>query len=118
MDRPENTSEAQGSRTPTDASVLLVELGRALKAWRFYPADHPARVDLLDRASRAWQGELERGPLDLEIRRGCFWLAGSDAAVGRGHLDDLARQFTVRAIRRLQDELSAYRPELGLEETS
>jgi hypothetical protein len=28
---------------------LMVELGRAFKGWSFYPPDHPARPNLLDR---------------------------------------------------------------------
>jgi len=95
-------SEEPGAvgRTPADVSVLLVELGRALKGWSFYPAGHPARQELLDRTARAFQGELRRnGALALEIRRGAFRLPGSEAPIGAGRLDDLARQLFVRSVR-------------------
>lgn len=95
-------AEGAGGRTPADVSPLLVELGRALKGWQFYPANHPARRDLLDRAWRAWQGELDRhGPLDLEIRRGAFWLAGASAPLAPSRGDDSARQLFVRSVRRV-----------------
>ena len=96
------TSEEPGAvgRNPADVSALLVELGRALKGWSFYPAGHPARQELLDRTARAFQGELRRnGGLALDIRRGAFWLAGGDAPIGAGRLDDLARQLFVRSVR-------------------
>ncbi|HTY18773.1 MAG TPA: HEAT repeat domain-containing protein [Myxococcota bacterium] len=96
------TSQEPGAvgRTPADVSVLLVELGRALKGWSFYPAGHPARQELLDRTARAFQGELRRnGALGLEIRRGAFWLPASQAPIGPGRLDDLARQLFVRSVR-------------------
>ena len=96
------TSQGEGAvgRNPADVSVLLVELGRALKGWGFYPPEHPARRELLERSSRAFQGELARnGPLDLEIRRGAFWMRGVEAPIGAGRLDDLARQLFVRSVR-------------------
>lgn len=99
----ERTQEQPGAgrRTPADVSTLMVELGRAFKGWSFYPPDHPARAELLDRAWRAWQGDLRRnGPLALEIRRGAFWLPDAEAPVStRG--DDTARQLYVRSVRRV-----------------
>src|SRR5215831_19606711 len=95
-------SEEPGAvgRNPADVSVLLVELGRALKGWSFYPGGHPARQELLDRTALAFQGELRRnGALALEIRRGAFRLPGSEAPIGAGRLDDLARQLFVRSVR-------------------
>ena len=90
-----------GARTPADVSTLLVELGRACKGWSFYPPDHPARAELLDRTWRAWQGDLHRhGPLALEIRRGAFWLPGADAPIS-SRSDDTARQLYVRSVRRV-----------------
>src|SRR5690606_15613967 len=95
------TPSAAGGRTPADVSTLLVELGRAHKGWAFYPPDHPARAELLDRAWRAWQGDLRRhGPLALDVRRAAFWLPGADAPLGaRG--DDTARQLSARTVSRV-----------------
>jgi hypothetical protein len=90
------------SRTTADVCATLVELGRTLKGWSFYERGHAARRDLLDRAWRALQGELHRnGPLRLEVRRGSFFLAGSDAPIGAGRVDELARHLYERAVRRV-----------------
>jgi HEAT repeat protein len=99
----ERTQEERGAsgRTPADVSTLMVELGRAFKGWSFYPPDHPARAELLDRTCRAWQGDLRRnGPLALEVRRGAFWLPGSDAPIS-SRADDTARQLHLRAVHRV-----------------
>jgi len=110
------TSEVQGTvgRNPADVSVVLVELGRALKGWSFYPPDHPARRELLERSSRAFQGELRRhGALALEVRRGAFWLPGVEAQLGPGRLDDLARQLFVRSVRRMAFDATLDPPTLA-----
>ena len=98
------TGEARGgtSRTTADVCATLAELGRTLKGWNFYERGHTARRDLLDRSWRALQGELRRnGPLGLEVRRGAFFLAGSDTPLGTGRIDELARHLYERAVRRV-----------------
>lgn len=88
-------------RSPADISTLLLELGRAGKGWAFYPPGHPARAELLDRAWRAWHGELRRGgPLELSIRRAAFWLPGADTPL-TARADDTARQLYLRSVRRV-----------------
>ena len=90
------------SRTTADVCATLVELGRTLKGWSFYERGHTARRELLDRSWRALQGELRRnGPLSLEVRRGALFLAGSDAPIGAGRVDELARHLYERAVRRV-----------------
>lgn len=90
-----------GGRSPADVSTLLLELGRAGKGWAFYPPEHRARAELLDRAWRAWQGELRRGgPLELSIRRGAFWLPDAEAPLAT-RADDTARQLYLRSVRRV-----------------
>ena len=103
MNRDTTAAQRAGAnRTTADVCATLVELGRTLKGWSFYAHGHGARSELLDRSWRALQGELRRnGPLALEVRRGCFWLAGSDVAIGAGLLDELARQLEERAVRTL-----------------
>lgn len=111
----ERTQEQPGAggRTPADVSTLLVEMGRACKGWSFYPPEHPARAELLDRTWRAWQGDLRRhGPLTLEIRRGAFWLPGADAPVS-SRSDDTARQLYVRAVRRILFDAALDAPTLA-----
>ena len=92
---------AFSERTLADVSTLMVELGRAFKGWSFYPPEHPARAEVLDRAWRAWQGDLRRnGPLTLEIRRGSFWLPGAETPIS-ARADDTARQLHLRDVHRL-----------------
>ena len=112
------TGEQRGgtNRTTADVCATLVELGRTLKGWSFYPCGHGARRELLDRSWRALQGELRRnGPLALAVRRGVLWLMDSDVPIGAGRIDDLASQLEERAVRRLvfeadldADTLSAF----------
>jgi len=94
-----------GPRSTADVVTLLIELGRALKARRFYPGEHPARKATLARSFRAWRTDLERsGPLELEVRQGAFRIAGESEALGRGTLDELARELVHHAVRRLRVE--------------
>lgn len=88
-------------RSVADVATLLLELGRASKGWAFYPPEHPARAELLDRTFRAWQGELRRGgPLELSIRRGAFWIPGAESPLTT-RADDTARQLYLRSVRRV-----------------
>lgn len=103
MGQAESMQEDLGAsgRSVADVSTLLLELGRAGKGWAFYPPEHPARAELLDRAFRAWQGELRRGgPLELSIRRGAFWLPGAESPLTT-RADDTARQLYLRSVRRV-----------------
>ena len=103
MGEAESMQEDLGAsgRSVADVSTLLLELGRAGKAWAFYPPEHPARAELLDRAFRAWHGELRRGgPLELSIRRGAFWLPGAESPLTT-RADDTARQLYLRSVRRV-----------------
>jgi HEAT repeat protein len=91
-----------GARTAQDACATLIEVARALKGWLFYGPADPARRELVDRAWRVVQAEVERsGPLVLDVRRGAFWLAGTDDAVGVGRIDELARRLYERAVSRV-----------------
>ncbi|RIL07733.1 MAG: hypothetical protein DCC71_01855 [Proteobacteria bacterium] len=102
MTRSAGADAHGGGRTAQDACAVLVELGRALKGWSFYDAANPARAELLDRLLRVLRGETGRaGPLAVELRRGAFWLAGTEVAVGAGRLDDLARRADDRGVARL-----------------
>ncbi len=89
-------------RSAADVSTLLVELGRAMRGLEFYAEGERARSEILERSFQAWRAELARsGPLRIEVRRGAFWIGGSDIPVGRGRLDELARCFARRDVRRL-----------------
>ncbi len=103
MGEPESIHDdlVASGRSPADVSTLLLELGRAAKGWSFYPPEHPARAELLDRAWRAWHGDLRRGgPLELSIRRAAFWLPGAETPLTT-RADDTARQLYLRSVRRV-----------------
>jgi len=103
----ERARESGSGRTPSDVATLLVELGRVVKGRQFYPDGHPQLGELFERGLRAFQTELAgHGPLELEVRGGSFWLPDAGVAVGRGRLDDLARELVVRAVRRLRFDAS------------
>lgn len=115
MDGTRAVEDARGGvRTAQDACATLVELARALKGWFFYQPGSPARRDLIDRAWRVVRGEVERnGPLLLEVRRGAFWLAGTEVAIGVGRLDELARRLYERAVSRVAFEVETDPGSLG-----
>jgi HEAT repeat protein len=107
MAQPSPTAE--DPRTPADVVSLLVELGRVLRARRFYADGHPALADTFRHALGAVQGELRRhGPLELELADGRFRLAGAELAAPA--LAELARELAARGIGRL-----ALEPELDAE---
>jgi len=82
-----------------------MELNRAVRGCQFYPDAHPQLKEMLERSLRSWRGNLESyGALDLEVRRGNFRLLGSKLAIGKGTLDELAREFALRGIRRIRAE--------------
>jgi HEAT repeat protein len=98
-----NSAGQKARRSPSDVLSLLVELGRVMKASLFYPSGHPTLGAVFQRGFRAFKGEIERnGPLQLEIRAAGFRLPDSDAPIGRGHLDELARELMIRAVRRVE----------------
>ncbi|HET6305081.1 MAG TPA: HEAT repeat domain-containing protein [Myxococcota bacterium] len=100
MDEP-SARAGETSRTASDVASLLVELGRALKARRFYPEGDRRLGEILQRGWRALRTELERsGPLELEVCEGSVRFAG--ASLGRGVLDELARELAARELGRLR----------------
>jgi len=102
MDANTGPELSSGARTAQDACATLVELARALKGWLFYQPRSLERGDLADRAWRVLRGEIERnGPLALQVRRGTFWLAGTDVPIGVGRVDDLARRLQERGVGRI-----------------
>jgi hypothetical protein len=100
MDEP-STRLAETARTASDVASVLVELGRALKAHRFYPRGDPRLGEILQRGWRALRAELARsGPLELEVREGSVRFGG--ASLGRGVLDELACELAARDLVRLR----------------
>ncbi len=86
----------------TDAASLLIELGRAVKACRFYDSGHPAGKAALDRSFHAFCAGLERaGSIAFQIEGELFCVAGHPAATGHASLEELARELTRRGVQSL-----------------
>jgi hypothetical protein len=92
----EGASEGRGA---TDVVALLIELGRALKACRFFGVEHPARKSALDRSFHAFSAGLERsGELNLEVGGGAIRQAGRPHLLGPGSVDVLARDLEAQGV--------------------
>lgn len=87
---------------PDDVAPLLTELGRALRARRFYPPTHPALREALERSTAIWRQGMQQGQeLHLELRNGSFVLPCGTPVRGSG-IDEVAAELRVRGIRRLR----------------
>jgi hypothetical protein len=78
---------------------LLLELARAARARRFYPASHPTVQGALKRSAVAWRDALERhGELRVDVRDEGFALGDGTAieALGCEELADMLRERGVR----------------------
>lgn len=90
-------------RSSADVATLLIELGRAVKACRFFAPERPERKAALERSFRVWKSDLERrGALDLALEGGGFRSAGAGEPAGIGPLAELARALSERGAVRLR----------------
>ncbi|MEN8182608.1 MAG: HEAT repeat domain-containing protein [Myxococcota bacterium] len=106
MSQPEGTAEDR--RSGPDVASLLVELGRLLRACRYYPIGHETLSESFRRTLQAFQGEIDRhGALDLELEGSSFPCAGGSLAPEI--LDEVARELLARGLRavRLEPPLDA-----------
>lgn len=95
----------EDARSASELATLLVELGRVVKARRFYPPRDPKLARVFGRGLRAWQVDLERhGPLEFELVRGAFRAVRSDAQVAGHQLGGLVEEFAARELRRARLE--------------
>lgn len=102
IDQPEMKQD-WGERTQADLSSLLVELGRVLRALRFYGEADPTRADAVDRSYLAMRGELDRaGALELWIDERSFRVTGVAHPVPHGHLVDVAEALRGHGVERVQ----------------
>jgi HEAT repeat protein len=88
----------ENRRSGPDVASLLVELGRLLRACRFYGQGHPTLAESFRRTVQAFEGEILRGgPLELRIEGGSFSFEG--ARVAPHVLDEVARELASRRLR-------------------
>ena len=83
---------------------LLLELARATRARRFYPAAHPTVQGALKRSARAWRDALDRhGALQVDLRPNGFALVDGTAIEALG-CEELADMLQMRGVRQLTAE--------------
>jgi HEAT repeat protein len=89
-------------RTAPELATLLLELGRLIRARRFYPPGDARLATLFERSLRAWRADLERqGPLDLELLPEGFREAGGRGVLSHPGLTELQRDLAERGVSRL-----------------
>ena len=82
--------ENMSQPTPEAVTPLLVELARLFRARQFYPSEHPAFRDALERAAAAWCGALPMlGRVEVVLDGSGFGLPNGLPLHGAG-LDELA----------------------------
>ena len=88
-------------RTAPELATLLLELGRLIRARRFYPAGDARLAAVYERSLRAWRSDLERrGPLDLELSADGFRESGGRGVLSHPGLVELAQQYAEVMTRR------------------
>ncbi len=85
---------APKARTASGVATLWVELARAIKGYRFYPAHHPQLQEIINRSFRTWRADLNRhGAVEVILHQGVLSLVHATPNMAT-HSDELAREFT------------------------
>ena len=100
----------------------LAETSKALKAFSFYPENHPLRRQILDSAYETVLALAATGSVSLIVQRGGFSLAGGRSAIGSNPMTRaLAQELFSRELQRLtifpeisRDDLSGFLTILAL----
>jgi HEAT repeat protein len=94
-------------RTAPELATLLLELGRLIRARRYYPPGDPKLATVFERSLRAWQADLERrGPLELELVAEGFREEGGRGVLSHPRLAELGQDLAERGVQRLRFEAS------------
>jgi HEAT repeat protein len=105
---PANSFEQPRSgdgRSAPEVMVLLLELGRLVKARRFYSPGDPRLVKLFERGLRAWQADLARhGALELSVDSEGFRSGPDTELLGARQLDELVRELVERGVSHMRLE--------------
>ncbi len=92
-------------RTAPELATLLLELGRLIRARRFYPAGDARLAAVFGRSLRAWRADLERrGPLELDLLADGFHEVGGRGLLSHPGLAELLRDLAERGVQRLRFE--------------
>ena len=94
-------------RTAPELATLLLELGRLIRARRYYPPGDAKLATVFERSLRAWQADLERrGPLELELVPDGFREEGARGVLSHPRLAELGQDLAQRGVQRLRFEAS------------
>jgi len=94
-------------RTAPELATLLLELGRLIRARRYYAPGDPKLATVFERSLRAWQADLlRRGPLDLELVAEGFQEYGGRGVLSHPRLAELGQDLAQRGVKRLRFEPS------------
>jgi HEAT repeat protein len=92
-------------RTAPELATLLLELGRLIRARRYYAPGDPKLATLFERSLRAWQADLQRrGALDLELVAEGFRERGGRGVLSHPRLGELVRDLAERGVQSLRFE--------------
>jgi hypothetical protein len=94
-------------RTAPELATLLLELGRLIRARRFYKPGDARLADVFTRSLRAWRADLERrGALDLELLRQGFRERGGQGVLSHPQLGELQHDLAERGVHALRFDTS------------
>jgi HEAT repeat protein len=94
---------AQRLRTAPELATLLLELGRLIRARRYYPAGDRRLAGVFERSLRAWRSDLaRRGALDVEVVPEGFRENGARGVLSHPQLAELQQDLAERGVHRLR----------------
>lgn len=90
-------------RTAPELATLLLELGRLIRARRFYPPGDPRLAAVFERSLRAWRSDLgRRGALEVEVVPEGFRESGGRGVLSHPQLAELQQDLAERGVHRLR----------------
>jgi hypothetical protein len=90
-------------RTAPELATLLLELGRLIRARRFYPPGDQRLAGVFERSLRAWRSDLgRRGALEVEVVPEGFRESGGRGVLSHPQLAELQQDLAERGVRQLR----------------
>jgi len=92
-------------RTAPELATLLLELGRLIRARRYYSPGDSRLAAVFERSLRAWRSDLgRRGALDVELLPEGFRESGGRGVLSHPRLAELQQDLAERGVRQLRFE--------------
>jgi HEAT repeat protein len=90
-------------RTAPELATLLLELGRLIRARRYYPPGDPRLAGVFERSLRAWRSDLgRRGGLAIEVVPEGFRESGGRGVLSHPQLGGLQQDLAERGVQRIR----------------